>query len=108
MSNYNKKINDTCFENFISDLEKNDEFENSPIFRTYLEDEEDEYVISDSELEDDDILDDSEPEECDDVLSSEDEYSTRDMQDEYNNDEINEYKEGKYQAFIYLFKEIIY
>ena len=31
MSNYNKKFNETCFETFISDLEKNEEFENSPI-----------------------------------------------------------------------------
>ena len=44
MFNYNKKFNDKCFENFIPDLEKNEEFENSPIFRSYLEDEQDEYV----------------------------------------------------------------
>lgn len=48
MSNYNKKFNETCFETFISDLEKNEEFENSPILKSYLEEEQDEYVLSDN------------------------------------------------------------
>ena len=54
-----------------------------------MEEEQGEYILSDSKLEDDDILNDSESEECDDVLSGGDEYNTSDMQDEYNNDEIS-------------------
>lgn len=93
---------------FYIRFRKKQRIRNSPILKSYLEVEQGEYVLSYSELEDDDILDDSESEECDGVLSGEDEYNISDMQDEYNNDEINEYKEGKYQNFIYLSKEILY